>query len=140
MPRPRVVLDTNVVVSAHLKAEGFERFVLDLAIAGKLRLFVSPEILEEYRGVLVRPKFRIARKHVERSMPLIQKRATVIEPKMHVTAASDPDDNKFLECAETAGADFLVTGNKRHFPKKWAKTSVVNAKKLIMQIAPDLEA
>lgn len=53
MPRPSAVLDTNVVVSAHLKEDGFERFVLDLALAHKLQLFVSDEILEEYRNVLV---------------------------------------------------------------------------------------
>jgi len=37
----RVVLDTNVVVSAHLNSEGYERHVLDLALAGKIKLAVS---------------------------------------------------------------------------------------------------
>jgi predicted nucleic acid-binding protein len=55
MPRPSIVLDTNVVVSAHLKESGFEAFVLDLELARKLQLFLSFEILEEYRnGWLVR--------------------------------------------------------------------------------------
>jgi predicted nucleic acid-binding protein len=51
----------------------------------------------------------------------------------------DPDDNKFLECAQAAGADYLVTGNKRHFPKRWGKTKVVNARELLDLISPELE-
>jgi len=50
----RVVLDTNVVVSAHLNSEGYERHALDLALAGKLQLAVSEVILAEYAGVLSR--------------------------------------------------------------------------------------
>ena len=60
MRKLRVVLDTNVVVSAHLNAEGYERHVLDLVLAGKLQIAVSAAILEEYEGVLRRPKFGIA--------------------------------------------------------------------------------
>lgn len=58
MRRSRVVLDTNVVVSAHLNAEGFERHVLDLVLAGKLQIAVSEPILTEYEGVLRRPRIR----------------------------------------------------------------------------------
>jgi putative PIN family toxin of toxin-antitoxin system len=53
----RVVLDTNVVVSAHLKSEGYERHVLDLVLAGKLQLAASEAILTEYADVLTRAKF-----------------------------------------------------------------------------------
>ena len=44
-------------------------------------------------------------------------------------------DNRFLECAEAAQADFLVTGNKRHFPKQWKATKVVNARELLSTIS-----
>ncbi len=57
MPRPNVVLDTNVVVSAHLRSDGLERFVLDLALTGVIRLYMTREILDEYDGVLRRAKF-----------------------------------------------------------------------------------
>ena len=46
MPRSHVVLDTNVVVSAHLNANGYERFVLDVGLAEKIQICVSDEILE----------------------------------------------------------------------------------------------
>jgi hypothetical protein len=67
----RVVLDTNVVVSAHLNSEGYERGVLDLALAGKLRMFVSEAILREYESVLRRPKFRLKSASVSHSLLLV---------------------------------------------------------------------
>ena len=68
----KVVLDTNVVVSAHLTAGGLEAFVLDLALASKLQLYVSPDILAEYEEVLRRPRFRIDPKKVTQSLLLIK--------------------------------------------------------------------
>jgi putative PIN family toxin of toxin-antitoxin system len=75
MLRLKVVLDTNVVVSAHLKSDGFERFVLDLALASKLQLFVSAEILEEHEGVLMRPKFGMDPELIQASLNLIKSKA-----------------------------------------------------------------
>jgi predicted nucleic acid-binding protein len=50
------VLDTNVVVSAHLNGEGYERHVLDRGLADKLQMAVSEPILTEYDGVLRRAR------------------------------------------------------------------------------------
>ena len=132
------MLDTNIVVSAHLKTDGFERHALDLVLAGKLQLAASEAILAEYAGVLARPKFAIARKRLTRSMRLIRDSAQIVNPSRRLTIAHDPADNQFLECAEAARADYLVTGNKRHFPKIWRQTLVVNARELIEWIAADL--
>ncbi len=139
MPHPRVVLDTNVAVSAHLKEDGLERFVLDLALNRKLHLFLSAEILEEYRNVLAREKFNIHPEKVAASLHLIERASTKVRPKRKVTAAKDPGDNKFLECAAEAQADYLVTGNKKHFPKQWEKTRIVNARELLQATTPDLK-
>ena len=138
MPRPSVVLDTNVVVSAYLKLDGYERFVLDLALASTIQLYSSAEILEEYSGVLRRKKFRIHPQLVTASLRLIEKASKLVQPKKRI-AAADPEDNKFLECAEAAGADYLVTGNKRHFPKRWGTTLVVNARELGEDLIPTLK-
>jgi putative PIN family toxin of toxin-antitoxin system len=135
----KVVLDTNVVVLAHLKAGGLEAFVLDLALASKLQLYVSAEILEEYEGVLRRPHFDIDPKKVTQSIQLIKKKARRLKPTRSLSVSPDPDDNRFLECAEAAGADYLVTGNKRHFPSKHRRTLVVNARQLIEIITPELK-
>ena len=97
-------------VSAHLKGDGFERFVLDLALSHKLQLFLSAEILEEYRNVLARAKLGINPEKAAVSLQLIEKASTKVRPVHTVPAAKDPDDNKFLECAAEAQADYLVTG------------------------------
>ena len=138
MKTTRVVLDTNVVVSAHLKSEGYERHVLDLVLAGKLQLAASEVILAEYADVLSRSKFGIGGKHVASSMRLIRGAATIVRPHHELKVTPHSADNRFLECADAARADYLVTGNKRHFPKSWRQTLVVNARELLEWIAPDL--
>jgi predicted nucleic acid-binding protein len=50
---------------------------------------------------------------------------------VNVLAASDPDDNRFLECAEAARAHYLVTGNIRHFPEVWEETRIVTPREFI---------
>ncbi len=139
MPRSSVVLDTNVIVSAHLKEEGLERFVLDLALARKLQLFLSDEILGEYEGVLARAAFKLSPDKVAVSMRLLEKAATMVYPQKKITAAKDPDDNKFLECAAESQAEYLVTGNKKHFPKQWRQTRIVNTRELLQEITTDLQ-
>lgn len=134
MPSPRVVLDTNVIVSAHLKEDGIERLIVNLALSGHLNLYVSAEILEEYEDVLLRPKFKLPKGLVTESLALIHAKARMARPTVRVEAATDADDNKFLECAEAANAAFLVTGNLKHFPMEWKGTIVLNARRLIDEI------
>jgi predicted nucleic acid-binding protein len=52
--------------------------------------------------------------------------------------SSDPDDNMFLECADAARADDLITGNHRHFPKFWKKTKIITPREFIGLTAPHL--
>ena len=134
----RVVLDPNVVVSAHLNSDGYERHVLDLALAGKLRPVVSEIILAEYEGVLRRPKFGLTVRQVNRSMKMLRAAARVVTPHRELKIARDAADNRFLECAEAGQADYLVTGNQRHFPKEWRETMVVNARELLEWVVPEL--
>jgi hypothetical protein len=85
MRRIRVVLDTNVVVSAHLNGEGYERHVLDLGLAGKLQMAVSEPILTEYDGVLRRARFGIKPRQVSQSIRLIRKAARIVSPDRELT-------------------------------------------------------
>jgi predicted nucleic acid-binding protein len=55
----------------------------------------------------------------------------VVDPKETLTVSPDEDDNRFLECAEAADADYLVTGNKRHFPEQWKECMVIGARELV---------
>lgn len=126
-----VVLDTNVLVSALLTRRGFEASALDLALAGRAQLFISPPILAEYDEVLRRPKFNLTRTSVDRLLRKLQDRSTLVHPKSRVAASPDDDDNRFLECAETAGAHYLVTGNLKHYPASWRRTRIVTARQFV---------
>jgi putative PIN family toxin of toxin-antitoxin system len=132
----RLVLDTNVVVSAGLKQDGLQRFVLLAATTKTASLYISDEILAEYEAVLARPELRLRKGLRFQLLQLIKSRSRKVYPKNRIQATVDPDDNKFLECAETARADYLVTGNLSHFPRYWRQTKVVSSRELADIIAP----
>ena len=134
----RLVLDTNVVVSAALKPDGLQRTVLLLAITRPARLYVSNPILTEYQLVLSRREFQIRKGLRQQLLDLIKKRAHPVNPTRTVQVARDPDDNIFLECADAARADYLVTGNSRHFPTFWKNTKVVTSREFLSLVAPHL--
>jgi uncharacterized protein len=118
----RVVLDTNVVVSAVLSPAGFEDRVLKLALHGKVRAYISSAILAEYERVLNYPKFDFSKARVHSMLLGIQSCVHTVRPMRELTKCLHEEDNRFLECAEVAGAEFLITGNKRHFPSHWKQT------------------
>jgi putative PIN family toxin of toxin-antitoxin system len=126
------------VISAALKPDGLQRTVLLLALTKPARLYVSEAIISEYREVLARPELQIRRGTRQQLLQLIQKRSHVIAPTHLLQATSDPDDNMFLECADAARADYLITGNQRHFPKFWKQTKVITTREFITVAAPHL--
>jgi uncharacterized protein len=134
----RLVLDTNIIVSAALKPDGLQRTVLLLAITKPARLYVTDAILAEYREVLARPELKIRKGVRQQLLQLIRSRAHRVNPAKRIQVTPDPDDNIFVECADTARADYLVTGNQRHFPKFWKKTKVITSREFITIVAPHL--
>jgi uncharacterized protein len=134
----RLVLDTNIVVSAALKPDGLQRAVLLLALTRPARLYVSEAILSEYRMVLSRRELKIRKGVQQQFLQLIKNSSHMISPSRHFQVTDDPADKIFLECADSARADYLVTGNQRHFPKFWKQTKVVNSREFVTLIAPHL--
>ena len=109
----RVVPDTNVVVSG-LNFPGNERLVLELALRGRFELYLSPFILEEVAGVLGR-KFGWDEDRVSEACRTLEKAASVIEPRrLPDVIEANEADNRILECATEASAEYLVTGDRRH--------------------------
>jgi uncharacterized protein len=134
----RLVLDTNIIVSAVLKPAGLERTVLVVAITKPAHLYVSQAIVAEYGQVLDRPELQIRRGLRNQLMEVIRNRARLISPAKRFQITSDPNDNIFLECADAARADYLVTGNARHFPTFWKQTKVVTSGEFMGIVAPHL--
>jgi putative PIN family toxin of toxin-antitoxin system len=134
----RLVIDTNVVISAALKPEGLQRTTFLLAITKPARLYVSQPILEEYAEVLSRPEFKIRKGLRQQLLQLIKNRGNLVVPSRRLEVSGDPDDNRFLECADAARADYLVTGNLRHFPRFWKKNKIITPREFIGLVAPHL--
>jgi uncharacterized protein len=134
----RLVIDTNVVISAALKPEGLQRTTFILAITKPARLYVSQPILDEYADVLSRPELKIRKGLRRQLLQLIRNRSNLVVPSRRLEVSSDPDDNRFLECADAARADYLVTGNLRHFPRFWKKTKIITPREFIGLVAPHL--
>jgi uncharacterized protein len=112
----RLVIDTNVVVSAALKPQSLQRTTLLLALTKPARLYLSDPILEEYADVLARPELRIRKGARLQLLQLIRNCGHIIKPSHRIELASDPDDNMFLECADAGRADYLITGISGIFP------------------------
>jgi putative PIN family toxin of toxin-antitoxin system len=134
----RLVLDTNIIVSAALKPAGLPRTVLLLALKKPARLYLSAAVFAEYRGVLSRVELQIRKGLRRQLLQLLENRAHFVAPSGPLQITSDPADNIFLECADAARADYLITGNQRHFPKFWKKTKVINVREFIGIVGPHL--
>ncbi len=134
----RLVLDTNVIVSAALREEGIPRIVLTIALAPPSRLYISQPILDEYADVLSRAEFDVPRGQRLRLLQLIKNRSFLVAPYRRLEVTIDPDDNIFIECADAARADYLITGNRRHFPRFWKGTKVITPREFIEIAAPHL--
>jgi len=134
----RLVIDTNVVVSAALKPEGLERTVFLLATTKPARWYVTDPIMEEYSAVLARPELKIRRSLRLQVIQLIKNHTYSVTPSQLPQVTTDPDDNIFLECADAARADYLVTGNRRHFPRFWKKTKIIHSREFLDIVAPHL--
>ena len=134
----RLVIDTNVIVSAALKPDGLQRTTFLLAITKPARLYVSEPVLEEYANVLSRPELSIRKGLRLQLLQLIKNHGYLVAPSRRIEVTSDPDDNIFVECADAARADFLVTGNRRHFPAFWKSTKIVTPREFVSLVAPHL--
>lgn len=138
MIRPRIVLDTNVLISAALQPRGLPAQVLELIAYGAVELCASSEILDEYRDVFARPKFAgLDPKRVARLLTLVTEAATMVTPTNRMAESPDDSDNRFYECADAAEADFIVTGNAKHFSKPYKATRIVTARQLVGLLGAD---
>jgi putative PIN family toxin of toxin-antitoxin system len=134
----RLVVDTNVLVSAALKPDGLPRTLVLLALAKPARWYVSKAILSEYAVVLARPELKVRRNLRQQLLRLIKNRTRVVVPSRLPQVTRDPADNIFVECADAARADYLITGNLRHFPKFWKNTKIITSRDFLNVIAPHL--
>lgn len=128
----KLVIDTNVFVSALIQRSFPFLIINDLFIEGKIQLCVSDNLLEEYYAVLNRKKFAKYPEFQTKAEMLItdiESKSLKFIPKIKLNIISDKDDNKLLELASGCKADFIITGNTNDFTmKKYKRTKIVTPK------------
>ena len=115
MSLERVVLDTNVLVSALLNSFGAPGRVLDLVLAGELTVAYDDRVLAEWRQVLRREKFGFSAGDIEVLLGFVESEGISVNASPLAIELPDQDDLPFLEVAHAAEAT-LITGNTRHYP------------------------
>ncbi|MCL4384997.1 MAG: putative toxin-antitoxin system toxin component, PIN family [Cyanobacteria bacterium] len=112
-----IVADTNIIISALIKPFSDSSKILNLILSGKIKLAYDFRILNEYEEVLRRKKFNFEPKPIEDIINQIKEEGIHVNPAPLNETLLDKDDLPFLEIAVSSSADFIVTGNKKHFPK-----------------------
>ena len=128
----RIVLDTNVLVSALLSPFGPPGEILRLVTSAVVQTCHDARILGEYRQVLSRQAFRFRPMQVELLLQQIETDGVPVAASRLPERLPDPDDEAFLEVAIAGDARFLVTGNLKHFPKRRRQgVEVVSPRELV---------
>ena len=132
----RAVLDTNVFVSGLLVKESIPDHILRAFIKEKFVLIISLEIVSEIWEVLNRPRFNLKKHKILEIMDALgikAEKVTIPTPKKKTPLVpEDPDDEKFLWCAEKGKANYLVSGDI-HLLKlnRYKSTRIVTPKEFI---------
>jgi hypothetical protein len=109
----RVVFDTNVLVSAMLFG-GTPGRLFDLSKSGRIRPFMSREMVDEFLRVLTYPKFRLTEEEIHyllyvEVLPVVEMVKARPGP---VLIAGDPSDDMFLRCAIAGRAKYIISGDR----------------------------
>jgi uncharacterized protein len=126
-----VVVDANIFISGIYRG-GNPRKVLNTLIDGIGTLFITDEIIDEIEFVLKKPKFDLTVKEVKHWITEIEGlgKKVIVSPKYRVTnVCRDRDDNKYLECALAANADYIITGDRDLLDlKEYGGVKIMNAR------------
>lgn len=127
----KAVFDTSVLYSAISKSTSVPATVFDLVTAGLIIPCVSDAVMVEYKSVLRRPELYVHAQRVERVLEILSSVALHVAPSAILNVSNHEPDNRFYECADAAAADYIVTGNLKHFPKPYRVTQIVTPRQLL---------
>jgi len=128
----KIIIDTNVLVSALIQRSYPNFIVFYCVLENLVEVCTSDELVEEYLDVLNRPKFSKYPDFLNKAefvLAQIESKAINFLPKERFEIISDKNDNRLLELASEANADFIITGNTNDFAMSYFKgTRIVSPK------------
>lgn len=136
----RVVIDTNVLVSAALKDRNPETVVTWVVAHPDWLWLVTPEILAEYKAVLSRPKFHLPQELLDRWLALLAAVTTPVVADEPIDYPRDQKDAIFIACAIAGQADYLITGDGDYAEARKLITTTIlpvsQFKRLVCDVIP----
>ena len=129
-----IVLDTNVLISSTFWKKGNPHKLVLLAIGQKIQNFTSRNIINELVKVLA-VDFKQPEEFVERQVKLLLSYSEIVEPKIKIEAVpEDPKDNMVIECALSAGAGLIITGDNHLLKlKEYKNIKILTPKEFLTQ-------
>jgi len=113
----KVVLDTNVLVSALWTANGNPKRILDMVGKNEIKPCYDYRLIAEYEYVLNRPKFKFPIRDISGVIARIKAKGMAVTAAESTISFVDETDRAFYDVAVSCGA-YLVTGNKKHYPNE----------------------
>jgi putative PIN family toxin of toxin-antitoxin system len=114
----KVVLDTNVIVSALLNTNGTPANILALVLNGKIKLLYDNRIIFEYIDVLSRKEFGFDRETIDDMIGYFKTEGEFVNSEHIATQFIDETEKKFYEVHKAGEARYLITGNIKHYPRE----------------------
>ncbi len=122
----RAVIDTNIFLAGLLNADGGAAKIIRAFQDGEFELIITHDVFDEYVRVIHLFDNDVPPEKSEELLELVFAKATKVRPAAAQGLCTDADDEKFLSAALGGNADFIVTKNKKHFPKDSVK--IVNVR------------
>ncbi|MDR1908413.1 MAG: putative toxin-antitoxin system toxin component, PIN family [Spirochaetaceae bacterium] len=114
----KIVLDTNIIISAFINPKGIPGEILSLVLTKKITVCYDNNILSEYTEILKKSKFNFDTVLVDDFLNFIKESGEYIIAEPQKIKFEDKDDKAFYDVYKSSGADYIITGNKRHFPQE----------------------
>jgi putative PIN family toxin of toxin-antitoxin system len=132
----RFVIDTNVLISSFFG--GNPKEVIDLWRRGRAILCLTQEVLEEYLRVMAR--LPIAPETQSKLVAILQEKRNIelVTPsRHHAVIREDPEDDKFIDCAVEAKADYIMSGDEHLLRvKSYRSIPIYSPKEFLQLIKP----
>jgi len=130
----KAVVDTNIVFAALANPKGAAFKILQRFLQKQFDWINSRQTLDEYQGVLSVSQ-KISPTSLQIFLHLLRRRSTLVQIENTLHVCKDADDDKFMETAISAGADFVVTKNLKHFPhKSYQGVRIVNVAAFLKEL------
>ena len=130
----RAIIDTKIFLAGLLNADGGAAKIIRAFQDGKFELIVTHEVFDEYVRVIHLFDNAVPALKSDELLELVFAKAVKVRQIAPQNLCTDADDEKFLSAALGGHADFIVTKNKKHFPKNTASVKIVNVREFLNEI------